>query len=81
MFGAVSDADLDDIEAFFHSRGAPIYHEVCPLADPKVVAALHARGYEPFEFTSVMYRPLAADRGIPRRGAGRDGPDRDRCRA
>jgi GNAT superfamily N-acetyltransferase len=64
LSGEVSDAQLDQIETFFRSRGAPILHEVCPMADPKLVAALHARGYEPFEFTSVMYRPLAK-RGEP----------------
>ena len=69
MSGEVSDAQLDEIETFFKSRGAPIFHEVCPLADPGLIAALHARGYEPFEFTSVMYRPLAEDAANPRCGA------------
>ena len=34
------------------------------MADPGIMAALYARGYEAFEFTSVLYRPLAK-RGIP----------------
>jgi hypothetical protein len=58
MAGAVLPAQLDEIETFFTSRGAPIFHEVCPLAEPTLVAMLYARRYEPFEFTSVMYRPL-----------------------
>jgi GNAT superfamily N-acetyltransferase len=65
MSGEVSAAQLDQIETFFRSRGAPIYHEISPLADHTLVAALHARGYEPFEFTSLMYRPLATIRETP----------------
>jgi len=60
MFGPVSGVDLDRLEGFFHGRGAPVFHEVSPLADPGLFAQLHARGYEPFEFTSVMYRPIDA---------------------
>ena len=50
--------DMDRIEAFFTQRGAPIYHEVSPLADDKLAPMLTARGYTPFEFTSVLYRPI-----------------------
>jgi hypothetical protein len=51
-------ADLDRIEGFFTGRGAPVYHEISPLADDKLVPMLTGRGYKPFEFTSVMYRPI-----------------------
>ena len=51
-------AELDRIEAFFTGRGAPVYHEVSPLADDKLVPMLTGRGYKPFEFTSVLYRPI-----------------------
>ena len=64
MSGEVSDAQFDEIETFFSSRGAPTFHEVCPLADSSVVAALNRRGYEPFEFTNVLYRPLTDSAGI-----------------
>jgi hypothetical protein len=50
--------ELDRIEAFFTERGAPVYHEVSPLADDKLVPMLTGRGYKPFEFTSVLYRPI-----------------------
>jgi hypothetical protein len=53
--------DLDRIEQFFRERGAPVYHEVSPLADPTVLALLNERGYQPFEFTSVLFRPLGPD--------------------
>jgi hypothetical protein len=59
MFQAPSAADLDRLETFFEERGAPAHHEVSPLADPAVVPMLTGRGYQPFEFTSVMYRPIA----------------------
>jgi hypothetical protein len=58
LFGAVAAADLEQIEAFFQGRGAPVYHEVSPLADPGLLALLNQRGYQPMEFTSVLYCPL-----------------------
>src|SRR5205807_958191 len=51
-------SDLDALEAFFRERGAPTYHEVSPLADADLLALLCGRGYQPFEFTSLMFRPL-----------------------
>src|SRR5262245_17182948 len=61
MSQPVTAADLDAIEAFFTQRGAPTYHEVSPLADPTALALLTARHHEPFEFTSLLYRPLSPD--------------------
>jgi GNAT superfamily N-acetyltransferase len=58
MFSAPEAADLDRIEKFFGDRGAPVMHEVCPLADRSTMAALCARGYQPIEFTSVMFLPF-----------------------
>jgi hypothetical protein len=58
MFESVDDAQLDRIEDFFHRRGAPVYHEVCPLADPSLLPLLHRRDYEPFEYSNVLYRSL-----------------------
>jgi GNAT superfamily N-acetyltransferase len=58
LFDTVTPADVEALEEFFAGRGAPVFHEVSPLADAKAVALLNERGYEPFEFTSVMFRPL-----------------------
>jgi GNAT superfamily N-acetyltransferase len=58
LFETASNADLERIEEFFKERGAPVYHEVSPLADVSLLALLNERGYEPFEFTSVMFRSL-----------------------
>jgi GNAT superfamily N-acetyltransferase len=62
---ALDAADLERIEAFFRERGAPVYHEVSPLADPAVVALLTSRGYQPFEFTSVLFRPVSGETPTP----------------
>ena len=51
-------AELETIESFYATRGAPVFHEISPLADPALVPMLSGRGYQPFEFTSVMYRPI-----------------------
>lgn len=51
--------DLDLLERFFRDRGAPVNHEISPLADAGLPALLGGRGYRPLEFTSVMYRPIA----------------------
>src|SRR5215204_333760 len=49
---------LDRIEAFFKERGAPVFHEVSPMADLSLLSLLSGRGYRPIELTSVMYRTL-----------------------
>ncbi|HLL75554.1 MAG TPA: GNAT family N-acetyltransferase [Pyrinomonadaceae bacterium] len=64
LFDTVTPADAEALEEFFTERGAPVFHEVSPLADAKAVALLNERGYEPFEFTSVMFRPLAGGAGV-----------------
>src|SRR5262245_46106919 len=51
-------ADLGSLEEFFHGRGAPVHHEVSPLAEASLLALLNERGYRPLEFTSVLYRPI-----------------------
>ncbi len=58
MAQPVTPADLARIEAFFLDLGAPVYHEVSPLADPSALNGLNQAGYEPFEFTNILFRPL-----------------------
>lgn len=57
MFAPATAADVDRLEAFFFERQATAYHEVSPLAEG-AAPLLHARAYEPFEFSSVMFREL-----------------------
>jgi GNAT superfamily N-acetyltransferase len=58
MFQAPTPDDFDRLEHFFFERGAPADHEVGPQADPATLRLLTERGYRPFEFTSVMFRPV-----------------------
>jgi hypothetical protein len=62
LFEKVTATELGTVEQFFQERGAPVFHEVSPLADPELTSLLNARGYQPVEFTSVMYRPIGNDR-------------------
>ncbi|RPJ73788.1 MAG: GNAT family N-acetyltransferase [Acidobacteria bacterium] len=60
LFKAIGTAEMERLETFFRERGAAVYHEVSPLAHPGLVGLLNERGYQPLEFTSVMFRPLGA---------------------
>jgi GNAT superfamily N-acetyltransferase len=57
--GPVSEADLDRLADFFHSRGTPVSIELCPLAHPCLLPALGRRGYRPTDFNNVLVRRLA----------------------
>jgi GNAT superfamily N-acetyltransferase len=59
MFEPPCDEDLDQIEQFFASRGAPVAHEVCPLAGVELYARLQARGHHPAEISNVLWRELS----------------------
>ena len=60
LFEEATAIDLGEIERFFATRGAPVLHEISPLASPALLPLLGQRGYQPIEFTSVMYRDLTA---------------------
>jgi hypothetical protein len=57
----IAAEELDSLEQFFLSRGADVFHEVCPLADQSVFTLIRERGYEPIEFSNVLYRPISPD--------------------
>lgn len=61
VFQPTTAADLDALEQFFQSKGAEIFHEVCPIADQSVFTLFNERGYKPIEFSSVLYRPISPD--------------------
>jgi hypothetical protein len=69
LFDNIGEAELERLEAFFTDRGAPVCHEISPLGDPALLPLLTGRGYQPIEFTSVMYRPVAGP-SRARSGAG-----------
>jgi hypothetical protein len=65
MFHPLTAANLNTVERFFQDRGADVFHEVSPLADPSAFALLNERGYQPIEFTSVLFRPISRDVSLP----------------
>ena len=58
LFQEATSVELDAIEDFFKGRGAPVLHEVSPLAGLPLVNMLIDRNYRPVELSSVMWRPL-----------------------
>src|SRR5579863_2948133 len=58
IFEELTAASLDTIERFFLDRGAPVLHEVSPLAGVAALDLLCARNYRPIEISSVMYRAV-----------------------
>jgi GNAT superfamily N-acetyltransferase len=61
VFEPISAAQISEIEEFFRLRGAEVFHEVCPLADPSVFELIRKRRYQPVEFSNVLYRPIDPD--------------------
>jgi hypothetical protein len=61
VFQPITEEDMDQLEEFFKSRGAGVFHEVCPLADQSTFSLLSERGYKPIEFSNVLYRPISPD--------------------
>ncbi len=64
LFDAVGATELEQIEAFYQERGAPVHHETSPMADFALFTLLSECGYQPMEFTSVLFRPLSRDAGL-----------------
>lgn len=60
-FDPVREAELDQLEAFFTSRGAPVSHEVSPFISADLLELLTTRGYGPIEFSTVLIRPTATE--------------------
>ena len=58
LFEALTPASLDKIERFFLDRGAPVMHEVSPLAGVPTLDLLCARGYRPIELSTVLQQPV-----------------------
>jgi hypothetical protein len=58
IFEELSPISLDVMEHFFVERGAPVLHEVSPLAGVPVLDLLCRRNYRPVEISSVLYRSV-----------------------
>jgi ribosomal protein S18 acetylase RimI-like enzyme len=61
----VTANDLDQIEEFYRSRGAPAQVDVCPLTDSDLLELLKARTYTLFEFNNVLFRRLDKTETFP----------------
>ncbi|HQZ98391.1 MAG TPA: hypothetical protein PLP21_18885 [Pyrinomonadaceae bacterium] len=61
LFDEITDAEIDEIEAFFRKHEAPVFHEVSPMAEASLLELLGRRGYRPAELTSVMFLRLDKD--------------------
>ena len=59
LFQTIGPDEMQAIESFFRERGAEVFHEVSPVADPSILVLLNERGYQPVELTSVLVRPTA----------------------
>src|SRR5215469_9101071 len=56
--GPVTAADLDGLEDFYRSRGAPAQVDLCPLTDPSLLELVKERRYGIHELNNVLYRML-----------------------
>ncbi len=56
--GLVFEEELDRLEDFFKSRGAPCAIEICPFVEISLVESLSRRGYRVAEFSNVLAREL-----------------------
>ena len=59
IFEEATTEHLDQLERFFIERGAPVFHEVSPIADQSILGLLSSRGYKPIELTNVMYLSIS----------------------
>lgn len=64
--GPVFEGELNRLEAFFKSRGAPCAIELCPFVDIALIESLSRRGYRVAEFSNMLARELTSgDRFAP----------------
>ena len=61
LSGCVSDQEMDRMETFFRNRGSACLIDLCPLADPSVIAFVQSRPYRIIEFNNVMVRRIERD--------------------
>jgi hypothetical protein len=59
LFEPLTASILDELEAFFFARGAPVDCEVSPLVGVPALDLICTRGYRPIEVSSVMMQTVA----------------------
>jgi GNAT superfamily N-acetyltransferase len=62
--------DLDQVERFYRSHGAPAQVDLCPLHDAAVFEMFRERGYGIAELNNVLYRRLNPKEEFPPAPAG-----------
>ena len=58
LAGPVTQADIDQVEAFYHAHGVPAQFDITPLTDDSLPTILRQRGYVMTELNNVMARRL-----------------------
>jgi len=61
VFQPITSEELDQLEQFFQTKGAGVFHEVCPLTDASAFTLIRERGYQPVEVSNVLYRPISTE--------------------
>src|ERR1700722_9301637 len=69
LFAVPTSSDMEKLEAFFKERGAPVFHEVSPIAAKSLLPIFRERGYQLVELTTVMFLPLEGRDLAPLAGA------------
>jgi acetyltransferase (GNAT) family protein len=64
MHGPVSAEEMDELETFFHDRGASVTVDLCPYSDQTLRDLLSDRGYRIVEFINVMVRTISRDDAV-----------------
>lgn len=61
----LTSADLDRIEHFYRSHGAPSQVDLCPLHGPEIFEMFKERGYAIAELNNVLFRKLEPAEKFP----------------
>jgi GNAT superfamily N-acetyltransferase len=65
LFEPLTPELLSEIEAFFEERGAPVQHEVSPLAGIATLRLLAERDYRPVELSTVLVQRIEESSSVP----------------
>ncbi len=68
--GAVSEAEMEQLENFFRSRGDAVRVETCPLADLSLVGLFGRRAYRVTEYSNVLVQALERGETWPAEAPG-----------
>lgn len=71
MHGPVAQDEMERMEAFFRERGSPCLIDLCPMADPSVIAFVQSRPYRIIEFNNVLARRVPPEEVFPLAGGVR----------